>query len=275
MSAYLQTSLKHGFYITEESLIKLDDIIRRRLLAYSSDVVLTSKVYRLDGMLVEFESAGNIAKEENSSRNSILRIDLLSNTPTYNLSLSFYSKTGTVLQIAADDRDLAYLLASDIKEYLHSEVLKFRSFTFSHAFSSRFIFPLLMLPMILLVTTSFKDGPQGYQIQQILASTDLNEKMNFLIEARTRQDPRYLKWYMIGLFFTIFGLMFIGGWLDKVYPRNVFYLGKQIASYDKLLKNREKFWWGIIVAFVIGIASTVAVDFFKPSPPISQKSLID
>lgn len=273
MNAHLETSLKRGFLLTEESLIKLNDIVRKRLGAADPTAKLLFKVFRADGMLVEFESASSVAAEENSSRNAIKRVEILSSTDAYKLSLKFDVKENTSLEIEANDRDLAYLLASDIKDYVHSEVLKFRSFTFDTALSSRNVFPFVMLPLMFISLSSIKDSPAPDLVASIIATSDVQAKLNFLIEARTSQDAGVFKWYLAGIFALLISLFFVGSLLDRAYPRNIFYWGKQASTYDRLLRLREKVVWGIVIAFVIGIASTIAVDYFRTSTRLSELSV--
>lgn len=263
MNAHLESNLKRGFFLTEETLIKLDDIIRKRLLAADPEAKLQFKVFRADGMLVEFDSPSSVAAEENSSRNAIKRLEILSSGETYKLSLKFDPKDNTDLAIESNDRDLAYLLASDIKDYIHSEVLKFRSFSFDSALNSRNIFPLLMLPFLYLSFSNIKESPKSDIVASVLSSHDVQAKLNFLIETRVSQDVGPMKWSLIAIFAIFISLFFLGNFLDKVYPRNVFYWGKQAHAHDRLVGLREKVTWGIVIAFVIGIASTVAVDYFK------------
>lgn len=263
MNAHLENNFKRGFFLTEEALIKLDDIIRKRLTAVDPAVKLQFKVFRADGMLVEFDNPSAVAAEENSSRNAIKRVEILSTGAAYKLSIKFDPKDNTDLAIEANDRDLAYLLASDIKDYINSEVLKFRSFSFDSAMSSKNIFPFLMLPFMLISISGIKESPKAETVAAVLASNDVQAKLNLLIESRAGQDPGPLKWYLVAMFAVLVILFFLGSLLDKAYPRNIFYWGKLAQAYDRLLSLREKVVWGIVIAFVIGIASTVAVDYFK------------
>lgn len=273
MNAHLETTFKRGFLLTEESLIKLDDIARRRLHAADPDSKVKLKVFRADGMLVEFDSASGVAAEENSSRNAIKRVEIFSSTDAYKLSLTFDAKENTSLEIEANDRDLAYLLASDIKDYVHSEVLKFRSFTFDSAMNSKNIFPFLMLPMMYVGFSAIKEAPKADVIAALVASNDVHAKLNLLIESRASQDAGPMKWYMAGMFALLICLFFLGSLLDRGYPRNIFYWGKQAQVYDRLLGLREKIVWGIIIATVISIASTVMVDYFKSPAQTSGRIL--
>jgi hypothetical protein len=263
MNAHLETNFKRGFFLTEEALIKLDDIIRKRLLTADPEATLQFKVFRADGMLVEFDNPSAVAAEENSSRNAIKRVEILSAGTAYKVSLKFDPKDNTDLAIEANDRDLAYLLASDIKDYVNSEVLKFRSFSFDSAMSSRSVFPLLMLPFLFLSISGIKESPKAETVAAVLASSDVQAKLNLLIESRVGQDPSPLKWYLVAMVAVLVVLFFIGSLLDKAYPRNIFYWGKLAQAHDRLLSLREKVVWGIVIAFVIGIASTLAVDYFK------------
>lgn len=274
MNAHLETTFKRGFLLTEEALIKLDDIIRKRLRTNDPAAKLQFKVFRADGMLVEFDSPTAVAAEENSSRNAIKRVEILSSEQSYKVSLKFDPKDNTDLAIEANDRDLAYLLSSDIKDYLHSEVLKFRSFSFDSALNSKIVFPLLMLPMSLVTLYGMKENPRPEIVSEVLKSGDVQTKLNFLIETRVTQDVGPMKYYFFGLIGALIVMFFIGSILDKAYPRNIFYWGKAAQSHDKLLGVREKIVWGIVIAFVIGIASTVAVDYFKaPGKTTGQLTL--
>ncbi|MEB3901853.1 hypothetical protein ODI84_16905 [Pseudomonas putida] len=120
MKAYLETSFKKGFLLTEEGLIKLDDIVRKRLFPAEPSKTLKYKVFRVDGMLLEFDVPAEVVSEENSSRNAISRLEV-SYAGDSKFQLVFDPKKEVELEIESDDRDLAYLLFSDIKEYLNSD----------------------------------------------------------------------------------------------------------------------------------------------------------
>jgi uncharacterized membrane protein len=224
---------------------------------------LQFKVFRADGMLVEFDNPSAVAAEENSSRNAIKRVEILSAGVAYKLSLKFDPKENTDLGIEANDRDLAYLLASDIKDHVNSEVLKFRSFSFDSAMSSKNVFPFLMFPFLFISISGIKESPKAEAVTAVLASSDVQAKLNLLIESRVGQDPGPLKWYLVSMVAMFVVLFFLGSLLDRAYPRNIFYWGKLAQAHDRLLSLREKVVWGIVIAFVISIASTVAVDYFK------------
>lgn len=60
MKAYLETSFRKGFLLEEEGLIKLDDIVRKRLFPTDTSKSLKYKVFRVDGMLLEFDTPAEV-----------------------------------------------------------------------------------------------------------------------------------------------------------------------------------------------------------------------
>src|SRR5213592_479745 len=118
MNAQLQMDFKKGFFLTEEHLVKLSDIVHRRLSDAHIDATLTFKVYQVDGALFEVEKYGLVTSEENSKRNAVKRLELRSDAKPFSLKLIFDPKDSVDLSIESDNKDFAYLLFSDIKEYL-------------------------------------------------------------------------------------------------------------------------------------------------------------
>lgn len=268
MNAHLDFTFQRGFFLTEESLIKLTDIIRNRLQSVDPNASLIFKVFRADGMLVEFDTPADVVAQENSTRNAIRRVALISTGASYKLELTFDHLEQTELEVDADDRDMAYLLQSDIKEYLHSEVLKFRKFSFDSIFGSRVTFLLLMSAVIGYGIFVFKSS-NSEVVEAIVKSTDVNEKLNFIIQARAAEDNRGEKYFIPGLAIFFVVMIFLGDWIDKIFPKNIFYWGKAMLAYNRLLSVRDKVIWGIVVAFVVGIASTIAIDYVKSQTTLS------
>ncbi len=265
MNAQLQMDFKKGFLLTEEHLVKLSDVVHRRLSDAHIDTPLTFKVYQVDGALFEVEKYDLVTCEENSKRNAVKRLELLSDAKPFSLKLIFDPKEFVDLSIESDNKDFAYLLFSDIKEYLTSEVLKFRSFTFYSVFSSKFLLPVVALILPIVIFWLFKERPSTEQITHLLSSTDIHEKLNFLVESAVkREDPGKLMYALLVIFGLFVAAVFFGSLLDKAFPRNIFYWGKAIANYDRFVRIREKVIWGIVVAFLIGVTSAVVVDYFKP-----------
>ena len=73
MKARVKQNFKKGFFLTEENIIKLDDIITKRLKEKDFNEKLTYKVYRKDSFVFETTEHQKIIDEENSRRNLIDR----------------------------------------------------------------------------------------------------------------------------------------------------------------------------------------------------------
>jgi len=71
VNAHLETNFRRGFLLSEENLIKLTDIISKRLAPIESDAKVLFKVYSIDGMLLELDTPSSVAAQENSSRNAV------------------------------------------------------------------------------------------------------------------------------------------------------------------------------------------------------------
>ena len=271
MSAYLETNFRRGFLLSEENIIKLTDIIMKRLAPLENDARVHFKVYSIDGMLLELDTPSSVAAQENSSRNAVKRVDFVSSGASFKLLLQFDTKDSVELKIESSDRDLAYLLYSDIKDYLHADVLKFRSFSFDAALSSRNAIPFYFMPMLLAPLAMVKDGPTPATVSKAIEARDAQTKLNFLIEHRPNNYDleKFSNWGapFLALFFL---LIFIGQILDKAFPRNIFYWGRAAQKYDLLLRKREKVVWGVLVSFLIGIAATLFVEQFGKHPKTSK-----
>lgn len=263
MNARLRTNFERGFFLTEENLIKINDIIKKRLSPVDTNIEPTFRLTRADGMVVEFSNPNSVAEEENSTRNAIKRIEIFSVSEDHKIILTFDEKEETDLIIESTNRDLAHLLASDIKDYINSEVLKFRSFKFTSLLNSQAAIPILMTALALMGFYGIKESPNQEMIELILESTNIHEKLNFLIENRAAQNLNYSKWLVLGLIPIFFSLILLGPMLDKAYPRNIFYWGKKTQSYDKIKDTRGKIFWGIAIAFLISVVSAYFVNYIK------------
>ncbi|TFF38654.1 hypothetical protein [Pseudomonas sp. RIT623] len=262
MKAYLETSFKKGFLLEEEGLIKLDDIVRKRLFSTEPSRTLKYKVFRVDGMLLEFDTPAEVVSEENSSRNAISRLEV-SYSEGSKFQLIFDPKKAVELEIESDDRDLAYLLFSDIKEYLNSEILKFRSASFESLLGSKLMAPLFMMLIMVAMTFGAVSGSHENEAARVVASDDIAGKLNYIIESRQQLSAGRMLYPMLGVLGLFLCVIFSGSFFDKVFPRNIFCWGKAASSHHSLVRVREKWLWGVAIAFVISVLATFATDGFK------------
>ena len=100
-------------------------------------------------------------------------------------------------------------------------------------------------------------------VDNILQSTDINEKINFLIERENNKYSNDAK--IIPIIMTIaLSLMIFRDNIVKftLYfcPTNLFLFGKEIDRYKKRLDIRSKLFWIIIIGLIISIAGSFIVQ---------------
>lgn len=263
MKAYLKRNFTKGFFLSEEGVVKLADICRKRMADRDLADALTYKVFRSDALVYETGDHREITREENSQRNSLTRIHFLCVHDDLQFELDFDKKDGVLLSIECNDKDFGYLLFSDIKDYLQTEVLKFRRKTFGAMFEHRIFFSLILVGMMIMIIFIMpKPDIDADSLANLLASESVVDKMNYLIKHANNRDSlkslRFIWLFPIGL---VFPLVFLGPLLDKIYPRNVFYWGKVSTQYDRIVSVRSKVLWGIVVAFIISAIASFVVYY--------------
>jgi hypothetical protein len=65
-----------------------------------------------------------VVSEENSTRDAIKSVRLGADSENGYARIEFSKGEGTDIILGADDRDVALLLSSDIKDYIRAEVLR-------------------------------------------------------------------------------------------------------------------------------------------------------
>jgi len=265
MKAHVKQNFKKGFFLNEENIIKLDDIITKRLKEKELDGKLTYKVYRSDSLVYETTEHKIIINEENSKRNLINRLEVFHDSENISFKMTYDKEENTRIEIEATEKDFAYLLFFDIKEYLITEVLKFREYKFIDLKIERWLSPLLMLS-IMVIMFSIMGSPKLTEVQfnELMNSESIENKLNYLlIDSREKIEVKNI-WYLLGATIIISLLLFsINEQLDKIYPRNIFYIGKEIIKYDKHCSIRSKFIWGLIAFITSAIAGLFVFYFTK------------
>lgn len=264
MYAFIEEEFSKGFILSQENLIKLQDIILKRSVEISLNAQIVYGVYRIDGVYHETSDLNVILAEENSTRNAITRLDLKLDVDGHFLNIKFDKDNGIELSMHSTKKDFLYLLLSDIKDYLNSEVLIFWFYRYSKILSSSLTIPLsFLLSLIISIFIGIAKMPKLEKIDTILKSESTLEKLNFLIEIQRRKsDPSFLAEFI--LYPVVFCLVMLVSFflINKLFPCNIFYWGKAETRHNKFLSTRDKFFWGVGVAFFVGIASAIAVNYF-------------
>lgn len=260
MNAYVNHTFKSGFLLGEEDILKIHDIIRTRLKEATESTALKLKVYRSDNSVYLTENLADLRSEENAQRNQIHQVEFIVAEGDLKVTLSFERNESPELMIEGADRDIAFLLFSEIKEYLNTEVLVLRR-PWSDR-KDRFVMLgfLLVFQIGMIFFIVFKNlfpSDKRNLIQDAIKSSDSIAKLNALLQDKIRTDSEPP--IMIGTLFGVsMALMLIGFIWNKAYPSSVFYLGKEIKAYDRLKSTRSKWVWGIGISFTVSFLASIA-----------------
>lgn len=259
MAAFVETEFRRSFFLSEESLIRIDDIVRRRVLSAIPDGRVTYSVYRKDDMFLEYSTVADVVSEENSARNFIKELVVRVNHDDLKFELQFAKKgLGPILRMEATDRDLAFLLSSDVKEYLRSEVLRFYRISFDEILVSvSFTMVFTVVAFAALIGSDASFSKQSPDMLAAIKSNDLSEKIDYLISRSSSRRERIgpllavLIASSVGIGLALYGSL---QWARKY--QDVFYWGKEVTRYDRYKAVKDKLFWGVGIALVVGVLAT-------------------
>lgn len=255
MRADIDTELSSGFFVSEEAIKKIEDIISKRLQG-EAGFKKVFVVKRSDDAEISYvDSSTLITSEENSKINYITSIKLEFSGDKSTVALNFTKNKKTTLKINSTDRDLALLLSADLKEYLKSEVLIRRLAFINRATSHpQFLMASFMLSMIVPIGIANWNRPS--QPNPLQLSSD-SAKIDFLVESAIYKNkfesiPTY--W---AIFTVLIAICLILLFSSLVYPSHTFYLGKEIVRYDKAKAVRTNVFWVVFVGLVVGVIGSI------------------
>jgi hypothetical protein len=260
MKAHVKHPFKKSFILGEEGIRKISEIIRTRVPA--QDVEL--KIYRSDNLVYETLSIEDILKEENSTRNQIVEIEFKSEGDGISTGIEFSKKDGVTIDIQSEDRDQAFLLASDLKEYIRTEIISQRSINVNRSLVKDLIFPIGMILSIVVMMLFTSDTPKfnEEEIQGILASANVDEKLNVILQyTHASKDISKMPWIFVVIIGITIVFSCIAPVISKLYPKNVFYIGKEMTRYDGIINLRGKILWGVIISFIVSLSAGAFIYF--------------
>jgi hypothetical protein len=173
------------------------------------------------------------------------------------MHLVFEKDDGCYLIIESDDKDIAYLTFSDIKEYLNSEVLKQSPININKLVNDKLFSMFIMLLSMLcglftVVVTKYR--PSQEIVHKLIESTDINEKMNFVLNYYINTHPAsVLTSLFFGIATSFISIFLICLTLKKLYPQNIFYFGKEVLHHDRIQDLKSKFSWVIATGLFISV----------------------
>lgn len=252
MPASIDTKFGEGFFLSEENLTKIDDIIKKRFNFSGNEPTLLYEVYRFDDALIYYSSIKDVVSEENSKRNRIKKLNIKCQEGNDSLYLCFEQGGATKLDLSADNRDTALLLTADLKEYLNSEVLVKRLSFILRAFDHRMFFPIMLLVSMLPIAISIFVTPEMPNID--ISTATIADKINYIVLSQQQKDIS-VRSPLLAL--SPIAILFVGMVLNLtlkfVYPTDIFYWGKEMSNYDSQKKIRSNIFWSVIVALFVGI----------------------
>lgn len=255
MSAKVATKFDKRFELNEENIRRIHADIRKRTPQQTrNDIVF--EVFREDSLVFRTTEVDRLLSENNDSTQKIKELKIEYKDDSLNILLEFDAKNGAELTIDGEDRDQVFLIASDLREYMQKEVCCITGGMYDKK--------LIILPLVIIAAfmiyflQSFSPNPNDAELQQILASTDVQAKLNHLIQSAARKTDLDHKGQAIGLMPFLFMIAVFVPWqkiFNFFFPGNIFLIGKQIS----VIANRRGFvrniFWCVIVALIIALVT--------------------
>lgn len=264
MAAHVEHRFKKGFLLDEEKFRKLVNIISQRLSKSTPPIVHKFRVFRADSYSYETNNIEDVVNEDNADWRRITRLQIeASHEKEFEFDLTF-SDEGTSLKLDGDDRDQVYLILSDLREYLKNEVNtcihisrdvgRAISLLLPMAFSVLFLFLVFLKAAYI--------GPSKAEIQTVLDSQQIEQKLDFLIQQKLSwEELRFL--FPALMLMPLLLLISLFDFTNKIIaffrPSNLFLFGPQKQKYDRRRRIVSNVLWGILIAFVISVLAGITV----------------
>lgn len=257
IGAHVKYNFDKGFLLDEEKLRKIHDIITNRV-----EENIEYLIYRNDSFSFKTTDIEDIFKEENSKWAKFNEIKMNINSENFSFSLDFDEKTVN-LSINGENRDKVFLLYSELKDYISSDVCTQR-IIIEDPQNFFFLF-ILLIPLAMMIYVAFMLYFQINQnidpdiVTNITKSDDIHEKMNFLIQLQTTNShPENNFRYITIIFFALLFIpIFFRNQIHKlflyIFPVNIFLFGKEIDKYNKQLAFKSRIFWVIIMGLMVSI----------------------
>jgi hypothetical protein len=284
VGAFIKHEFKKGFLLNEERLRKIHEILRKRLTGIEGPPEPVYKVYRADSFTYTTSVIEDVLNEENSEWQRIERLNVsIRSNEKFKLDLDFRDRT--VVHIEGEDRDLVFLVFSDLRQYLSNEVnvLKFAPWKTVQIAGVVLVTIVLGIWFFFALWVYVTKDPSVDWKQEVvharalMEGQDINEKLNWLIETslpepETPSAIRLTNWALIFLAFFGVGLMGVsiaGEQIPKfrkivdkfLFPTNVFLFGRERERYEKTMALRRNLFWVVFVGFIVGIGAGLSVWF--------------
>lgn len=166
--------------------------------------------------------------------------------------------------MVGDDRDRVYLMFSDLREYIQSEINVGFQFTKDTRRVLGMLIPLVAMiafPFAMMWNLKFPK-PEPAHVKQVMADTNIVAKLDYLVERTLdMKDNPFLKTFIVAFAIVmpvIFLVCFtpIGERLFYfLFPSNLFLFGSQKQRFERRRRLLSNILWGVLVAFLISAAA--------------------
>jgi hypothetical protein len=267
--AFVDNEFTKGYVLDEERIRKLNEILVTRGGQIHPDCKPTFKIYKADTFSYTTDDVQKVLSENNADWEKIERLTIfMKHDDDFYLNLDFGNET-TKLHIEGKERDVVFLIFSELKQYIGNEIAIIKPFigtkskSFMSAVSS--IFFVLIFSVYMFSSDVFKNTATISKAEA-LNSQDIQIKLNFLIEKQS--DPSSLRTFpfvmigaMILTFLPLFGGEFLLRPIKYLFPNRVFLIGKEIEKHAKRLTLRQNLLWVVIIGSAISIGTGLIVWF--------------
>lgn len=268
LGAFVDSNFTKGYILDEERIRKLNEILLTRGAQIHPDCKPTFKIYKADTFSYTTDDLQKILTENNADWEKIERFTIfMKQDDDFFLSLDFAPEI-TNLHIEGKDRDLVFLIFSELKQYIGNEIAVIKPI-----FGRKDKFVLMIIPLIayLLLMAIYlfssdlsKSATTAVTKVDALNTQDYQIKLNFLIERQSDlSSERGFPLALIGL--SIFSIipMFAGDFILRplryLYPNHLFLIGKEIEKNSKRITLRHNLLWGVIIGSIVGICTGLLV----------------
>lgn len=250
--AFVEHDFKRGFILDEARLRKVHDLIESRISKYPIPLSLRYKVFRGDSLSYETSSVLDVVNEDNDDWRAITRLEVFAiqeNVFTFRLT---FSKERVFVLIIGNDRDAVFLLFSDLREYVRSEILAGRKPARDTArLVSLCIIAIVMIEYFIKFLHGMTVDPS--LVSRALSTNDLADKLNFLIQRLGESPPGFyaLPWLLAVAFVAaVAGDVIAPAW-NFAFPTNVFLFGKRKAAFEKRQRLLGNIFWVVIIGLIV------------------------
>lgn len=263
MAAQVDYEFKRNFILGEEHLRRCIEIVANRAAVAAATPVLL-KISRADAFVYTTESVDTVLREDNGGGLAIDKVEVIIVNERIDFSLSFSRKKGASLRVSGESRDDVFLLTSEVKQYVETAILVRWGIQYDSQFLIR-IFGVLVFGFASFGMAMSIPAVDDLKIQSVLASADLAEKLNFLIDRGKGNgfSKGFAILSVVSMILVAFGgQFFIGAW-NWIYPTNQFGIGMNISILEKRRVIRERLVWVVAASVVLGLLVEFGADYLK------------